>query len=376
MAFGADKYKSIQTEKEKLLSGNQVDDDSQPVIEYSAIEIYRTLIKEKDNGHVEDRLKSEKMKSFLKETMKTDKIEQVKLEDLKKAVEGDNMLSRIKYRKQVGSMMSGKRPNIAKGQILKEEHAHAEHIDEKLKNDNFGFKCLHYSISEASGSLRIVVLNKAGGACRVRVVTEDAEAKAIKDFEPIDKILEFKSGESTGVVEVVIKDDDNWEPDRDFFVQLMDANTQQPLTGQDVRTRITIIDDDQPGQIAFEESKAIKALASEEFAEIVIIRKNGSDGVVTVDYETQELGKSEHTATPNVDYEPVKGTLKFEAGETTQTIKVPIIPHKDTNDIRDESFGILLSNITPSPGAKLSKKSFQIVNIVTDVESKKKSEAL
>jgi len=103
---------------------------------------------------------------------------------------------------------------------------------------------LHYSISEASGSLRIVVLNKAGGACRVRVVTEDAEAKAIKDFEPIDKILEFKAGESTGVVEVVIKDDDNWEPDRDFFVQLMDANTQQPLTGQDVRTRITIIDDD------------------------------------------------------------------------------------------------------------------------------------
>jgi len=27
-------------------------------------------------------------------------------------------------------------------------------------------------------------------------------------------------------------------------------------------------------------------LASEEFAEISIIRKNGSDGVVTVDYET------------------------------------------------------------------------------------------
>lgn len=42
---------------------------------------------------------------------------------------------------------------------------------------------------------------------------------------------------------------------------------------------------------------------------------------------------------------------------------------------RDETFGIQLSNIHPA-GAKLSKKSFQLVNIVTDAESKKKQEAL
>jgi hypothetical protein len=34
-----------------------------------------------------------------------------------------------------------------------------------------------------------------------------------------------------------------------------------------------------------------------------------------------------------------------------------------------------LSNITPG-GAKLSKKNFHLVNIVTDAESKKKAEAL
>ena len=37
-------------------------------------------------------------------------------------------------------------------------------------------------------------------------------------------------------------------------------------------------------------------------AEIVILRKNGSDGQVTVDYKTEELGQGEHTATPGVDY--------------------------------------------------------------------------
>ena len=66
-------------------------------------------------------------------------------------------------------------------------------------------------------------------------------------------------------------------------------------------------------------------MASDEFAEISIIRKNGSDGVVTVDYVTQELGKSDHTATPGKDYVHTEGTLTFEAGETTRVIKVPIV---------------------------------------------------
>ena len=43
-------------------------------------------------------------------------------------------------------------------------------------------------------------------------------------------------------------------------------------------------------------------------------------------------------------------------------------------DVRDESFAIQLSNVVPQ-GAKLSKKSLMIVNIVTDIESKKKAEA-
>ena len=43
--------------------------------------------------------------------------------------------------------------------------------------------------------------------------------------------------------------------------------------------------------------------------------------------------------------------------------------------MRSESFAVQLSNVTPA-GAKLSKKAFMIVNIVTDVESKKKNDLL
>jgi len=135
------------------------------------------------------------MKVYLKETMKTDQIEKVDMDELKKQVEGEGMLTRMKYRRQVQNAFSGKRPAIAKGEVMKMEHEHADFIDEKLKNDEFGFNCLHYSVSEGSGTIKIMVMNKRGVACTVRVCTQDAEAKAGEDYEKIDTTINFKQGE-------------------------------------------------------------------------------------------------------------------------------------------------------------------------------------
>lgn len=113
--------------------------------------------------------------------------------------------------------MTGKRPVVGKFEVIKLEHAHADLIDDKFKHPEFGFKCLHYSVSEASGSLTIIVLNKKGAPGKVRVKTIDAEAKAGDDYEAVDKIIEFKQGEKQGQFDVIINDDENWEPDEDFF---------------------------------------------------------------------------------------------------------------------------------------------------------------
>lgn len=224
------------------------------VYEFSAMEIYRTLINEKQGikpESEEEAAKIQRMKGFLKDTMKTDQIDKVDLDALKKEIGGDGLISRMKYRREVQNQFTGKRPAIAKGEIMKAEHAHAEFLDEKLKNDRFGFNCLHYSVSEASGSLQVMILNKTQAASSVRVVTVDAEAKAGEDFQKVDTTLRFAQGEKQKFIEVVIHDDDNWEPDEDFFVQLLNPDTGEELAGQDCRTRITIIDDDKPGQICF-----------------------------------------------------------------------------------------------------------------------------
>jgi len=49
-------------------------------------------------------------------------------------------------------------------------------------------------------------------------------------------------------------------------------------------------------------------------------RKQGSDGVVTVDYITLELDETEHTATAGTGFEFSRGTVKFENGENEKTI--------------------------------------------------------
>jgi solute carrier family 8 (sodium/calcium exchanger) len=153
LSYAADRYKAKKDEAESEL----VDADGMAhYVEYKPVEIYRELMNEKqgkasmDKESVEKRAK---MKEIVKTYQKTDNIENVKFEEFKKQIEGDSMLGRIKYRKAVGKLMNGKRPVIAKGEIMKQEHAHADLLDERVKNERFGFKCLHYSVSEASGNI-------------------------------------------------------------------------------------------------------------------------------------------------------------------------------------------------------------------------------
>jgi len=124
LAYGADKVTARETEKKQGGASKDV-----PVIEYSAFEIYKDLLIEQRGGAPQDAQSVEKrgkMKQFLKQTMNTEQIEKVSLDELKKVVDGEAMISRIKYRKQLNTFMTGKRPVVAKHEKMKLEHAHAD----------------------------------------------------------------------------------------------------------------------------------------------------------------------------------------------------------------------------------------------------------
>lgn len=99
---------------------------------------------------------------------------------------------------------------------------------------------------------------------------------------------------------------------------------------------------------------------------ITVTRTGGSDGTVTVDYATSSYGDGTDatagSATANVDYTPVSGTLTFGPGETSKTITVSIT---DDNLLEgDESLYVTLSN--PTGQAELSSQNTAYVTITDD----------
>ena len=176
---------------------------------------------------------------------------------------------------------------------------------------------------------------------------------------------------------IKILDDDDWEPDEDFFVELYDETAKTRLLGEDTRTRVTILDDDKPGMLVFKDKKTVKHPAVEANCVVVVERVQGADGQIKVKYETVCIDDSPQTATPGKDYTPVQGQLVFNHNELRKEIVIPILKHEgvDEGAERDEIFGVKLYE--PEPAAvKISKKNTLMIEIVTDSEKKKQSEAI
>ena len=112
---------------------------------------------------------------------------------------------------------------------------------------------MHYSVSEAIGTLNIQVIKKQKGAeLTVGVRTRNGTALAGEDFTAIDDEIEFDEDDTVKNVQVAIVNDDVYEENEDFYVELYDLETGRMLKGSDTKTKITVIDDDQPGMLGFE----------------------------------------------------------------------------------------------------------------------------
>lgn len=214
----------------------------------------------------------------------------------------------------------------------------ADKIEEHKKNPRVGFRCLHYSVSEGSGHIDIAVLNKTGESFSVGVRTVDGEAKEGDDYIKFNEVITFDKGMSEKSIKVGIIDDDDWEPDEDFYVELYEPEGQERLEGEDTKCTVTIIDDDKPGVLSFE-NRTVKVVASDEKAIIKVTRANGCDGTITCKFKTIELDDTPHTAEKNVDYEHTEGLITFKHTEIEQEIVINILP-RESDEPREEIFGV------------------------------------
>jgi solute carrier family 8 (sodium/calcium exchanger) len=72
----------------------------------------------------------------------------------------------------------------------------------------------------------------------------------------MDEIITMGRKENEKKIQIPIVDDEEWEPDLDFFVELYDPNKDPKdgadrLAGDDTICKVTILDEDFPGTLGF-----------------------------------------------------------------------------------------------------------------------------
>lgn len=74
------------------------------------------------------------------------------------------------------------------------------------------------------------------------------------DYTDINVTAKMDQNEVEKVFEIPIVDNEQWEPDLDFLVEIYDCETskQERLIGDDTQCRVTILDEDIPGTLGFD----------------------------------------------------------------------------------------------------------------------------
>lgn len=250
---------------------------------------------ESDGGALGEEAKNHaELQKYLKKTFNKDRIEDIDPADVERMLKPKSVVAeRLQYRKSIGKLISGKKKvGVVKGEKNIEElkTAHDEFQKHEL-NPKIGFRCLHYSVTESSGVLRVIVLKKnPEEQVKFGVRTVDGTANAgvdddAGDYQKVDEIMTMAPGIDQISIPIKIVDDEGIEPDEDFYLELYDPETGVRLLGEDTRTVITILDDDKPGIFGFE-TRTAKVRAKDEKIRLRVMRLDGCDDDVLIKFKT------------------------------------------------------------------------------------------
>ena len=186
-------------------------------------------------------------------------------------------------------------------------------------------------VDEGDAAAFVVRLSAASGlAVTVSYRTVDGTAVAGSDYKSASGELRFEPGETTQTVTVETLADELAEDTEQFTVEL-----SAPLgaTVADGVGEGTISDDDDAPELSIDDAPAVSEGETAEFT----VRLSATSGrAVTVSYRTVD-----GTAVAGPDYKSASGELRFEPGETTQTVTVETLADELAEDT--EQFTVELS---------------------------------
>jgi len=236
-----------------------------------------------------------------------------------------------------------------------------EYSDSDKPKSIVEFHASSAAVMENVGTFKVLVCRHGllTSRVRVRVETIDGSATEGEDYKAVNEVLTFEPGEREKLIGVTIVDDNQWEPDEEFFLKLSivyGEDLEKVKLGRTSIMEIMILNDDEPGTFQFEKrGHLVKESCGN--AMLSVIRQHGADGDVTIKYKT--IDKS---AINGKDFEGGEGEIEFKHGETQRDILIPIIDDMEAE--KDESFEVELYEI--NNGGKLGKITRTAVTITND----------
>jgi hypothetical protein len=218
----------------------------------------------------------------------------------------------------------------------------------------------NYNRAEAIGSAAIQVERTAGDDGAVGVTFDSiggGTATAGADFTPVFGMLNWADGEDgVKAFNVPIANDTADEPNETVNLVLQNPTGGATL-GNPAAATLTIVDDDSAGTaglVGFT-STSFNVGEAEALATVNVSRTGGSQGAVSVDYDT-----ADGSATAGQDYTAVGGTLNWANGDAAnKSFQIPILD--DTDFEGDEALSVNLSQ--PTGGVTLGPPAAATVTI-------------
>eukprot|EP00968_Pinguiococcus_pyrenoidosus_P025853 scaffold7031_cov254-Pinguiococcus_pyrenoidosus.AAC.3 len=213
---------------------------------------------------------------------------------------------------------------------------------------------------------------KPRGVLEVEYETVGVTATAGEDFIAVSGTLRFEDGELVKALSVEILDDDEAEEDETFYLRIWNPRPAAKI-GRFDRCMVTIVDDDEPGQIGIDpRSRDMTVHDRDESADVIVRRYNGSAGDIHVSYETNADGG----AVAGVDFTQTEGQICFGPGEMVKMIRVPILSTMEYG--KDKAFHLTLLKADGVRGAKdfYNEQHLARIRIVQDEQTKQVLEDL
>ena len=133
-----------------------------------------------------------------------------------------------------------------------------------------------------------------------------------------------------------VLDDEIWEPDKDFHVEICESENGPRMEGDDTLCVVTILDEDQPGNIGFSE-KLMKVRRKDQIVYVKVHRTDGADGEISCWAKTVKVEGIQNAAQEFADFCPLEEKVTFKHGETEQIIKVELVATASQGPEKEES---------------------------------------